>query len=108
LSLQFTPAFSLRVLLVRAISSVSLLFFFTDPATTEIYTLSLHDALPIFAFAQTRTEHPRHVHITGLADGQLLAINRGNNAEAGVAEGGLVDFGRLRGAVGNAHRRNGG
>src|SRR5207253_4581538 len=25
----------------------SLLFFFNDPATTEIYTLSLHDALPI-------------------------------------------------------------
>src|SRR6266702_704144 len=24
-------------------------FFFTDPATTEIYTLSLHDALPIYA-----------------------------------------------------------
>src|SRR5688572_27311537 len=24
------------------------LFFFTDTATTEIYTLSLHDALPIF------------------------------------------------------------
>src|SRR5690348_17965577 len=24
-------------------------FFFTDPATTEIYTLSLHDALPICA-----------------------------------------------------------
>src|SRR6266511_2124750 len=23
------------------------LFFFSDPATTEIYTLSLHDALPI-------------------------------------------------------------
>src|SRR5205085_11477692 len=23
-------------------------FFFTDPATTEIYTLSLHDALPIW------------------------------------------------------------
>src|SRR5436190_18434167 len=23
------------------------LFFFTDPATTDIYTLSLHDALPI-------------------------------------------------------------
>src|SRR5690606_41715325 len=26
-----------------------LLFFFTDTATTEIYTLSLHDALPISA-----------------------------------------------------------
>src|SRR5207248_6577012 len=27
----------------------SLFFFFNDPATTEIYTLSLHDALPILA-----------------------------------------------------------
>src|SRR2546422_5104887 len=27
--------------------SVSSLFFFNDTATTEIYTLSLHDALPI-------------------------------------------------------------
>src|SRR5438034_10039666 len=26
----------------------SLFFFFNDTATTEIYTLSLHDALPIF------------------------------------------------------------
>src|SRR5256885_8032097 len=26
-------------------------FFFNDTATTEIYTLSLHDALPIFADA---------------------------------------------------------
>src|SRR5258708_22757684 len=30
---------------------VSALFFFNDTATTEIYTLSLHDALPIFSFA---------------------------------------------------------
>src|SRR5690242_20856924 len=28
-------------------SSVLFLFFFNDTATTEIYTLSLHDALPI-------------------------------------------------------------
>src|SRR5205814_9985274 len=27
----------------------SFLFFFNDPAPTEIYTLSLHDALPIFS-----------------------------------------------------------
>src|SRR5947209_18956588 len=26
---------------------ILLFFFFNDPATTEIYTLSLHDALPI-------------------------------------------------------------
>src|ERR1039457_4690357 len=28
------------------------IFFFNDTATTEIYTLSLHDALPIFNFGQ--------------------------------------------------------
>src|SRR2546425_13362123 len=28
--------------------SILLFFFFNDTATTEIYTLSLHDALPIF------------------------------------------------------------
>src|SRR5437868_10340809 len=28
-----------------------LFFFFNDPAPTEIYTLSLHDALPIFLLA---------------------------------------------------------
>src|SRR3712207_7457439 len=28
-------------------------FFFNDTATTEIYTLSLHDALPILALAQS-------------------------------------------------------
>src|SRR5438270_11921443 len=34
--------------LYRLISFVfSYLFFFNDPATTEIYTLSVHDALPI-------------------------------------------------------------
>ena len=30
----------------------SLFFFFHDPATTEIYTLSLHDALPISKVAR--------------------------------------------------------
>src|SRR2546430_8764854 len=30
----------------------SLFFFFNDTATTEIYTLSLHDALPIYAAAR--------------------------------------------------------
>src|SRR2546429_8249992 len=30
-------------------SSFGIFFFFNDTATTEIYTLSLHDALPIWA-----------------------------------------------------------
>src|SRR6476620_12129222 len=34
---------SVRIFLARCFS-----FFFNDTATTEIYTLSLHDALPIF------------------------------------------------------------
>src|SRR5256885_17185480 len=29
---------------------ISVFFFFNDTATTEIYTLSLHDALPIYLF----------------------------------------------------------
>src|SRR5438132_13917426 len=33
---------------------LSYFFFFNDPATTEIYTLSLHDALPISGTAQVR------------------------------------------------------
>src|SRR2546427_2034958 len=32
---------------MRGAATVSLSFFFNDTATTEIYTLSLHDALPI-------------------------------------------------------------
>src|SRR5688572_31622079 len=35
---------------------LSFFFFFNDTATTEIYTLSLHDALPIFLSA---TDHVR-------------------------------------------------
>src|SRR5438067_8386342 len=31
---------------------LAILFFFNDTATTEIYTLSLHDALPIFVLGE--------------------------------------------------------
>src|SRR2546422_2022087 len=36
-------------------------FFFNDTATTEIYTLSLHDALPISQRRELREPHPRGV-----------------------------------------------
>src|SRR2546427_6092612 len=39
------------VLFVSFVSCVFVFFFFNDTATTEIYTLSLHDALPISALA---------------------------------------------------------
>src|SRR2546430_13117041 len=35
---------------MRPSALIFLFFFFNDTATTEIYTLSLHDALPISAF----------------------------------------------------------
>src|SRR5207249_6170650 len=39
----------------------SLLFFFNDPASTELYTLSLHDALPILSaqIAKLRAASPQ-------------------------------------------------
>src|SRR3712207_7303830 len=41
---------------------MSSLFFFNDTATTEIYTLSLHDALPIYrdALHQARSADAEH------------------------------------------------
>src|SRR2546427_3795268 len=36
-------------------------FFFNDTATTEIYTLSLHDALPIWSTASSSTTSVRRV-----------------------------------------------
>src|SRR5216683_6939478 len=36
---------------------VIIFFFFNDTATTEIYTLSLHDALPIRAIAEVIGRH---------------------------------------------------
>src|SRR2546429_3698571 len=38
-------------------------FFFNDTATTEIYTLSLHDALPIYVRSDpTGDSYQRHCH----------------------------------------------
>src|SRR2546430_12616950 len=39
----------------------SLFFFFNDTATTEIYTLSLHDALPIL-ITSSGTSAPRSIY----------------------------------------------
>ena len=39
-------------------------FFFNDTATTEIYTLSLHDALPIYTHTHTHT----HTRIHSFSD----------------------------------------
>src|SRR2546429_4664235 len=38
---------------MNLLTSLFFFFFFNDTATTEIYTLSLHDALPIFSTYRT-------------------------------------------------------
>src|SRR5476649_2841073 len=47
-----SPARVVREVKARSLFASMIFFFFNDTATTEIYTLSLHDALPIY--------HPRH------------------------------------------------
>src|SRR2546422_8287269 len=44
-----SSTYSLLYSLPIAVSAIPAFFFFNDTATTEIYTLSLHDALPISA-----------------------------------------------------------
>src|SRR5476651_2772095 len=41
-------------------ASLCVFFFFNDTATTEIYTLSLHDALPISLRHVNYPSEPRH------------------------------------------------
>src|SRR2546421_8071114 len=43
-----------------------LFFFFNDTATTEIYTLSLHDALPISQGDRSRRRYRRLQHVSRL------------------------------------------
>src|SRR3984893_19523560 len=46
-----------RSCLIRTVPSfLCFVFFFNDTATTEIYTLSLHDALPIYPRARYRVQ----------------------------------------------------
>src|SRR5438552_14205200 len=49
IEISYNIAFTRSLAFSRPLQSLFFfLFFFNDPATTEIYTLSLHDALPIF------------------------------------------------------------
>src|SRR6266511_2833676 len=50
-------AFFLTTPFTLAFSILSFFFFFNDTATTEIYTLSLHDALPISDGCTTGNPH---------------------------------------------------
>src|SRR5947207_4415124 len=66
-------------------------FFFNDTATTEIYTLSLHDALPIFFFHQHFEISPDHLITVGfgrhvIASGIAVLANLAE--DPGIGSGG--------------------
>src|SRR3712207_2923922 len=69
-------------------------FFFNDTATTEIYTLSLHDALPIYTHSQTKTEriaklYPLgHVTIVDI----IVIFHHGLPAHGGQNLDGVIEF----------------
>src|SRR3989454_873453 len=51
-------------------------FFFNDTATPEIYTLSLHDALPIFADPPRAGFHPKALHaLAALGPDRLVYVS---------------------------------
>src|SRR3712207_8974914 len=60
-------------------------FFFNDTATTEIYTLSLHDALPICMLAVLSS-------LTGRQD--ILYLDREDHAS--LYDGARLSFGTMR------------
>src|SRR2546428_12375565 len=70
----------MRVVFFRYVKSLYLLrlifryFFFNDTATTEIYTLSLHDALPILCLARSSRTGLDMSHILFMVE--ILLLNK--------------------------------
>src|SRR6266704_2301051 len=88
-----------------------LFFFFNDTATTEIYTLSLHDALPIYARVR---HHLRDEAAEGMADDGRFPLELADGVDivlrhlldALVGEDLRIAIGRLDGLrVIGPHRR---
>src|SRR5258707_12321024 len=61
-------------------------FFFNDTATTEIYTLSLHDALPICRVAHEGGRSARPA--VRIAVAQRRRLHRRTRVDRGLEEGG--------------------
>src|SRR5256885_6997584 len=70
-------------------STIFIFFFFNDTATTEIYTLSLHDALPIYQGRHRgRGAHPGRIHSpqNARARGWRRARGRRRRRERGLTD----------------------
>src|SRR5258708_35345904 len=69
-------ACSTVILFVSSPPFISSFFFFNDTATTEIYTLSLHDALPISSGSRMRVLLIEDDRMIGAAVAQALKEDR--------------------------------
>src|SRR5437870_7536398 len=75
----------LHTTISHSISHALFLFFFNDTPTTEIYTLSLHDALPISEQSQHLDDLVAEVH-AAVARHQLLVLRDGCRSEEHTSE----------------------
>src|SRR6266545_8283997 len=85
-------------------SDASVAFFFNDTATTEIYTLSLHDALPISGSpAAWPVGQPGQAIAVVASDpppyGTRVVLQQGDDLGCGHAAGGQQDHHRAGGCA---------
>src|SRR3712207_8583929 len=77
---------------MQRLCSACLCFFFNDTATTEIYTFSLHDALPIWLLGDghgqvaLRHRHRRHAHVAAHDDDAGALVDDDARALIGRSE----------------------
>src|SRR5205807_10567833 len=72
---------SLLLFFILLVTPLLCFFFFNDPATPEIYTLSLHDALPILLAARGEYDRARASYdalLAGAPDHVDALADRGN------------------------------
>src|SRR5690242_21360216 len=82
---------------VRYLTALSSFFFFNDPATTEIYTLSLHDALPIYDMGFSDA---------GCYGGEISTPNLDRLAAGGLRFGVLISPDRKSTRLNSSHMSN--
>src|SRR6266511_6357450 len=81
------PILHLKIIRVFSSFLCSFFFFFNDTATTEIYTLSLHDALPICSLVTTLplpTLEPANVGCAGVSAHGTDVRDVGHLADRGM------------------------
>src|SRR5205807_10643873 len=67
------------------------LFLFDTTSTTEIYTLSLHDALPIYGLLQLQHVRPElRLRRRGGESGEVTSVTRRASGGGGSSEGAMA------------------